>query len=186
MIHVPVEHRRNWILTHTGRQVHLFEPASWEIDIADIAQGLANTCRFGGQAPEFYSVAQHSVYVAEQVARWIAANRDPVGAPVGRAEVADAHRNLVLWALLHDAAEAYIGDIVRPMKRALGLQAVEGPIQAAISRRFDLYPTMPVPDAVKQADEVVLATEALWLLGCAARGRTGWWRRRRTRRCWAR
>jgi hypothetical protein len=114
------------------------DPRPEEIHIHDIAVALSNLCRFGGHVREFYSVAQHSVHVA---------------ALCGPEDA--------LWGLLHDASEAYLGDIIRPLKRQecfAEYRAAEERLMAAICARFDLPREMP--ESVRRADEIMLATEA--------------------------
>jgi len=82
--------------TCTGRRVNILNPRPEDIDIEDIAQALSHTCRFAGHVPAFYSVAQHSLLASELL---------------------DART--ALWGLLHDAAEAYLHDLTRPLKRVL-------------------------------------------------------------------
>lgn len=125
----------SWILTHAGKHFDLTDPQPEMVDALDIAHGLANCCRFAGQSNWFYSVAQHSVLVSEIVPHEFA-----------------------LEALLHDAAEAYIGDITKPLKRLLpDYRAIERRVDAAIRAAFDL------PDhhsrEVGEADLILLATE---------------------------
>lgn len=123
--------------TFTGRRVHFLAPSPDEIDIDDIAHSLSYQCRFLGHTDCFYSVAQHSVLVSELV-------------PEGDA----------LWGLLHDAAEAYLGDLPAPIKRGPEMHAyreTEDRLLAAVALRFGLPPA--VPESVKQADRIVLATE---------------------------
>jgi hypothetical protein len=110
-------------------------PRPEDISIMDIAHALANTCRFNGHCSEFYSVAQHSFLVSSHV--------PPRAA---------------LWGLLHDAAEAYIGDIIRPIKilsEAAGLVAVEEALARVIREKFGaiIYPE------VAEADDRMLVTE---------------------------
>ena len=84
------------MLTGSGRLFDLYNPSREMVDIEDIANSLSKTCRWNGNIPDFYSVAQHSCLVA-----WLAP------AP------------LAFAALMHDAAEAYTGDIIRPLKKCL-------------------------------------------------------------------
>ena len=124
-----------WILTNSGKHFDFADPQPDQIDILDIAQGLANECRYAGQCRVFYSVAQHS-YLASQI-------------------VNPRH---ALEALLHDAAEAYCKDIPRPLKYMLpDYQAIEERVEAAIRERFKL-PAKMSPE-VKRADLILLATE---------------------------
>lgn len=85
--------RTGVVATYTGGSVDVFDPD--DIALPDIAAGLAHTCRFGGHCRQYYSVAHHSLHVASEL---------PDGAPRLRA-----------IGLLHDAAEAYLGDIPRPL-----------------------------------------------------------------------
>lgn len=127
-----------WGCTATGRRYWPEDPRAGDFDIADIAHSLAHQCRYGGHCREFYSVAQHSVLVSLHC--------DP----------ADA-----LWGLLHDASEAYLVDLPRPVKSApcmAGYYAIEGAFMAAIAEQFGLPHGMP--DSVKRADEALLAAEA--------------------------
>jgi 5'-deoxynucleotidase YfbR-like HD superfamily hydrolase len=117
--------------------VHPLAPSPDKIDIDDIAHSLAHQCRFLGHTDGFYSVAQHSVLVSELVPK------------------ADA-----LWGLLHDAAEAYLGDLPAPIKRTPDMcvyQAAEERLLAAVAAKFGLAPTLPA--SVVEADRIVLATE---------------------------
>lgn len=86
----------SWILTATGRRLDLIGSTAADIDALDIARGLSRACRFAGQTVPFYSVAQHSV-----LASYLVPPED------------------ALHALLHDAAEAYLGDLTGPLKRLL-------------------------------------------------------------------
>lgn len=91
-----------WIQTHTGRAFDLLEPRSEDVNVADIAHALSRINRFSGHTHgEPYSVAHHSMLVADLLASW--------GAPPA----------IVREGLLHDAGEAYYGDITSPVKRAM-------------------------------------------------------------------
>lgn len=126
----------DWIQTFSGGQFWPLDPRAEEVELTDIAHQLAKICRFGGATEAFYSVAEHSLRVADLVPP-----------------------ELRLQALLHDAAEAYCGDVVRPLKRNLvGFDAVEARIARVIGERFgvDLVALHPL---VKQADNEMLAVE---------------------------
>ena len=131
-----------FIQTLSGRRVNPLHAAPEDIDPVDIANALANLCRFGGHSRGFYSVAQHSVIVSDLLAEQ--------GAP----------REEVLAALLHDASEAYLGDLPHPIKHRSELGAVfrvaEKQLEAVINERFAL------PQAaarIKPLDRALLATE---------------------------
>jgi hypothetical protein len=131
------------ILTYGGRFFDFINPQHNEFNIFDIAHALANVCRFAGHTREFYSVAQHSVLVA-RICMKTAARDDIIDH--GRA------------GLLHDASEAYIGDITRPLKQLLpDYKAIEQRIEAALFSAFRI--PHPLPQIVKHADLVMLATE---------------------------
>jgi hypothetical protein len=130
----------NTIQTYGGTYFDLTEPGRSEIDIQDIAVALSNTCRYGGHTVDFYSVAQHSVLASRLV----------------------PHED-ALAALMHDAAEAYTGDVVKPLKRLLPeFAAIETRIEAAIARKFGL--AYPWPESVKRADLMLLKRERIDLM----------------------
>ncbi|WP_234835770.1 phosphohydrolase [Sinorhizobium meliloti] len=139
---IGLESRKgDWMQTVTGRQFWPIDPRPEDVHIEDIAHALSMMCRFGGHCDRFYSVAEHSVLVSENV--------PPQDA---------------LWALLHDASEAYIADIVRPAKRFInGYKDIEGRIMAAVCGAFDL-PYIE-PRSVKRADNAILADEAAKIMG---------------------
>jgi hypothetical protein len=144
------------IQTFTGRRFSPLEPDPEAIAIEDIAHGLAHHCRFGGHSSVFYSVANHSCVVA-----------DAVGARGG-------DRDTVLHALLHDASEAYLGDLPHPVKHRSELGAlyrtIEEPLQAAILTRFGL--STSAPPLVKEVDRAALAAERALLMRPAD---DAWW-----------
>lgn len=127
----------DWIQTYTGRQFWPLEPRPQDIDILDIAHALSNLCRYGGHVEQFYSVAQHCVLVSYAV-------------PAEHA----------LRGLLHDASEAYLIDVPRPIKRSEGMEAyraAEKRLEAAIYERFGLL--AEDPECIKTADNQLLRTE---------------------------
>ncbi len=131
------------IETFTGRRFYLLHPEDSDIQLVDIAHALSQICRFAGHSSHFYSVAEHSVRVAAIVPK-----------------------EIKLAALLHDAAEAYMGDISRPLKTILrdrmDFDAIENRIQAAIDDHLRVDPVADV--RVRWADNVLLRTEGLDLM----------------------
>lgn len=147
---------RAWQRMLSGRRLDLLDPAPGDIEIADIAHGLARVARWNGQThgPHVFSVAQHSLLV-EAVGRHLdAARTDPDG----------------LELLLHDAPEYVVGDIISPLKAALGdaYRGIELRLLAAVRRRFGLTAPLPaLARLVKQADRIAAHVEAVRLAGFA-------------------
>lgn len=128
----------DWMQTFTGRQFWPVDPRPEEVFIEDIAHALAMQCRYAGHSLRFYSVAEHSVHLARHVS--------PENA---------------LWALLHDASEAYLVDVPRPLKPFLpGYREAEDAVMRAVALRFKLLPFSVMPGEVKEADGRILADEA--------------------------
>lgn len=128
-----------WLGTNSGKRIDLLNPQVDQISLADIATGLNNIPRFMGQTKFHYSVLNHSMAVASLVP------------PEYR-----------LAALLHDAAEAYIGDVPTPLKDMLGdrYRDVERRIARAIGEYFKCpHDLADLPQSVKDADRIMLVTE---------------------------
>lgn len=141
---------RPYIYTATGQKFFPFDPKPNTIDLTDIALGLVNKARFSGQTREFYSVAAHSVRVADVVKSWTVR-------PV-----------VVLAALLHDAHEAYLADIPTPLKSFMQLddgrtwRDVERGIQGAIHAKVGIcVEEISAKEAalIKKADSILLQIE---------------------------
>ena len=139
----------HWMQTYMGIKYYPYDPRPEDFVIGDIAHALSMTCRYNGHSQVFISVAQHSVLMSHCV--------KPKNA---------------LWALLHDAAEAYLGDLVRPVKHGgppgcIGLgeefKALENKTLSMIAQRFDL--SWPMPDEIHEADNRMLVTESRDIMG---------------------
>lgn len=141
--------RGYWMQTYTGKQFFPQDPRPEDFCIEDIAHALSIENRFGGHLPKPYSVAQHSV-VVYQIVKYA----------LGSVPEGDSNRiNILRWALFHDAPEAYVKDIPRPLKKALGdcYSAIEKSTLEALQNALGFFG--PMPDVVKRADEIALATE---------------------------
>jgi 5'-deoxynucleotidase YfbR-like HD superfamily hydrolase len=124
-----------YVSTFLGNRFYPLAPRIDRVAIEDIAHGLAYQCRFNGQTSQFYSVAQHSLIVASLVPT-----------------------DLRLAALLHDAAEAYLGDMVKPLKVLMPqFAAIEDQVTAIIAAAFGIDFSHYAP--IKRADLIALATE---------------------------
>ncbi|HEY7084555.1 MAG TPA: HD family hydrolase [Hyphomicrobiaceae bacterium] len=147
--------QRAWQRMLSGRRLDLLDPSPKDIEIEDIAHGLARVARWNGQTvgEHAFSVAQHAMLVEE----------------IASAMQADLARRWRLAALLHDAPEYVIGDLISPFKAAIGLdyKAFETKLLEAIHRRFSLPPSLPdrITAAIKAADRIAAYFEATELAG---------------------
>jgi len=133
----------NWMQTFTGRAYYPTDPHPDDVCIEDIAHALSQECRFGGHCREFYSVAEHSYWVSYMV-----------------------HPEYALEGLLHDAAEAYMKDIPRPLKHSSEMaeyRRLEKLNRRAICYRLGI--DFHEPREVKQADNDILLVEHKALFG---------------------
>jgi hypothetical protein len=152
--HQPRWHRGDWMQTYTGRKFYPLAPRPEDIHPRDIAHALSLLCRYNGHVDRFYSVAEHCVLMSRAVA--------PEHA---------------LAALLHDATEAYVGDMIRPLKQSMpDYVRAEDLVMVQIARRFALpLHTLgySMPTEVKDADNRILLTERAALMSAVAPGRWG-------------
>jgi hypothetical protein len=145
----------SWIQTYTRKAFDVLQPNVHDVELTDIVVSLSHTCRFNGHCREFYSVLQHSAIVAERMAEWnFHANTD-----------LERHKNAVRRALLHDAGEAYISDIPRPVKSYLcNAKVIEGRVLSVIHEAFGVRKDDEADAIIKFLDNKVLITEARSLL----------------------
>lgn len=140
----------DWMQVYNRGMFYPQDPILEEIDIRDIAHSLSLQCRFAGHCRCFYSVAEHSIRVSK---------------------VCGFSQKSALWGLLHDASEAYLVDLPRPVKRASELgeeyMVLEERIMGVILKKYHLENEMP--ECVKVADEQLLATEARDLMSIPPR-----------------
>jgi hypothetical protein len=161
--------------TFSGRGFDPLNPWARDVHLEDIAHALSNTCRFGGHSPKFYSVAQHAVMVACLV---LDASRRP---------------DWALLALHHDSAEAYLGDIPRPIKRGImfvseikstedqpqvgyhrtPFDVAEARVQAVILTGLGILDDELAHPMIKDADNAILSSELRGLFGSRPDEHTG-------------
>ncbi len=139
----------DWMQTAHGRVAWPLDPRPEDIYIDDIATALARQCRYAGHIRgdvEHYSVAQHSVLISDYV----------IDGMLGFGN--ETARELALWGLLHDASEAYLVDVPRPIKGDLiGYKDIEDRLMRCIAKRFGLPLIMPA--YIKRLDNAILANE---------------------------
>jgi len=138
----------DWMQTYTGERFWPLDPRIEDIHIRDISMALGKLCRYGGHTIFFYSVAEHSVLVSEYVPEEYA-----------------------LWGLLHDASEAYLSDIVKPLKNGLSnYKELENRIMQMVAEKFKLQ--YPAPKIIDQIDKQILRDEQLQVMNPC---KYDWW-----------
>jgi 5'-deoxynucleotidase YfbR-like HD superfamily hydrolase len=149
---------RAWQRMLSGRRLDLLDPSPLDVELSDIAHGLARVARWNGQTQGDYpfSVAQHSVLVLE----------------IFRALNPSADERALLYALLHDAPEYVMGDLISPFKAAMGgnYKEVENRLLGAVYLRFSLgaMPPLALTRQIKKADREAAFFEAVHLAGFEA------------------
>jgi hypothetical protein len=149
MIDMTIPRVGHWMHTSAGKPYWPLSPRNGDVDIEVVAHALSNICRFGGHTRRFYSVAEHS---------WHCSFIGPDDEALER--------------LLHDAAEAYVGDIIRPLKYSDTIRAPYAAVEAlnerVVAERFGLR--YPWPASVKRADEAVVTAEMDQLFDAVDKG----------------
>lgn len=142
------DRKGNWCETYTGQKFWTLDPSPYEITIVDIAHALSHICRYGGHSKHFYSVAQHSIIVSQQIKK-------------------DGYNYLAqLYGLMHDAAEAYICDLPRPIKICLEQYSkFEKAIQKAVYEKIGIRaPDHFQQQIIDRIDKLVMYNEAIELM----------------------
>ncbi len=145
---------RAWQRMLSGRRLDLLDPSPLDVEVSDIAHGLARVARWNGQTSgdHAFSVAQHCL-VVEDIFRYLN----------------EATADQRLMALLHDAPEYVIGDMISPFKSVVGggYKAVEKRLEAAVHLRCGLppHPTRELKEKIKKADTIAAYFEATQLAG---------------------
>jgi hypothetical protein len=125
----------DWMQTYTGVEFYPLNPRPEDIRFTDISSALSKQCRYGGHCTKFYSVAEHCIHVASM-----------------------ASDELKLTALMHDAAEAYLTDVVRPIKKHLGgYLEIEARLERVLADKYGLV--YPYPAEIKRLDNSILTDE---------------------------
>ncbi len=139
---IELERQGDWMQTFTGKKFWPLDPRPEDVSIEDISHALSLLCRFNGHCNEFYSVAQHSVLVSKIVTP-----------------------ENTLAALFHDASEAYLGDIIRPIKKFLpfAVKEIERRLEEVIFQHFSIQKYDK--QEISRADNIVLFTEMRDLMG---------------------
>lgn len=141
--------RGAWMQTFAGHQFFPLAPRVEDVDPVDIAHALSLTCRYGGHVKRFYSVAEHTI----RISWWLQNQGEPW--------------DVQLAGLLHDAAEAYIGDMVRPLKHHMpDYQAIDVAVSRVVFERFGcpVEYAAALPAKVREADNRILLDERNQLL----------------------
>lgn len=136
-VEIDLERNGDWMQTYTGRKFWPLDPRPEDFDIEDIAHSLSMNCRYNGHCIKFYSVAEHSCHLFD----------------------AFQSKEDKKWAILHDAPEAYVSDIVSPLKRDMPeFQKIENRIMSAIVVRWKLEGKV-IPINVHWADKAIVRDE---------------------------
>lgn len=134
-----------WIWTASGKQFSFTHPEPEQVCIEDIACALSKTCRYGGQINTLYSVADHCVNVAQYI----------------KDTYYKVPPKVLLAALLHDAAEAYVADVPSPAKRLLkDYQVLEDRVQSVIDTKYDVLMPERWNSIIKMVDNLIVRDEA--------------------------
>lgn len=146
----------DWIQTYGGEKFYPLAARPEEVKITDIARALSMLCRYCGHVARFYSVAEHCVRVSRMAADRVTTQHPAIPSRTHQRE----WLNVARWGLLHDASEAYLGDVTRPVKKSqtmAGYKAAETRLMGVIAERFALEGDEPTE--VRWADDAIYGLE---------------------------
>lgn len=145
----------NTMRTVGGKYIDINAPTADDIDIRDIGHALSGICRFGAHSVTFYTVAEHSIHVAAEVQRRLKKN------PPRTTNF--SYNDTLKAALLHDAAEAYLGDVISPLKPLLGNYGrISQAFDDAIAAKFDFDPVAFDSAYIKEVDKEIVEWEMVF------------------------
>ena len=142
----------SWMQTHSGRAFDLIDPKPEDVHLSDISHSLSMICRYNGHVSGFYSVAEHCCHIYD----WLG--------------MQGLHQRIMLAGLLHDAPEAYVGDVIWPVQQALpefrdAFHALQARVWAVMRVALDIPETVDLRHAlVREADVRILLDERAALL----------------------
>jgi hypothetical protein len=150
-----------WIRTYSGKEFNFTDMQEDAITLEDIAHSLSLNCRFTGHVKEFYSVAEHCIWVSLLSYSYALKGIEGICDPVNSLQAA----RIALHGLLHDASEAYVTDLNSPAKQLLpSYKELEDKVSAVVYKKFGVFDVDDMPPQVKYADNSMLVAEAKALL----------------------
>lgn len=153
-----------WIQTYSKEAFFPANPDPDKIHIKDIAHSLSNLSRYCGHTNRFYSVAEHSLFVAHEMVKKLLGKGKDLWS-IFDLHVPDVGLQMIRAAFLHDAPEAYIGDVTSPLKRMCpGYKIIEKRVELAVQKRFGLIHSLGIEEIV-ECDIAVFLAEKPQLMG---------------------
>lgn len=155
----------HWIQTFRGERFCPAAPDVEKIHIEDIAHALSNLSRYCGHCSSFYSVAEHSVFVATEMVKLVFGEKGRDLWSLWDLPIPEVELQMIRSAFLHDAPEAYVGDVTSPLKHLCkGYRIIEKRVELAVQKRFDLSFPLDIEE-IKQCDVSVFLAEKAQLMG---------------------
>jgi hypothetical protein len=156
---------RHWIQTFTGQRFCPAAPDVEHINLEDIAHALSNLSRYCGHSSSFYSVAEHSILVASEMVKLVSGDEGKDVWSLWDTVVPETELQMIHSAFLHDAPEAYVGDVTSPLKRLCkGYRIIEKRVELAVQKRFNLKFALDIEE-IGKCDIAVFLAEKVQLMG---------------------